>query len=297
MSASEAPKIEVLVDVKPLLGEGPVWDVDAQRLYFVDALGRRIFRCTEDGAELRAWTVPSRIGALALRAGGGALVALADGFHGFDFESGEAELIVDPEPGLDGNALNDGKLDPGGRFVCGSMDMGEEAATGALWRLDPDMRVTKLDDGIICSNGPCWSPDGRRMYFADSFRNTIYVYNYDPATGAATNRRDFVRVDGARGGGPDGATVDAEGCVWSATVFDGRIFRYAPDGSVDRIVEMPVCKITSLAFGGPQLDRLYVTSMAEPPLPKYPGDGPLRGSTFVLTGLGVSGLPEPKFAG
>ena len=121
MLASEPPKIDVVVDVKPLLGEGPVWDVDAQRLYFVDALGRRIFRCTEDGAELRAWTVPSRIGALALRARGGAVVALADGFHGFDFESGEAELIVDPEPGLVGNALNDGKIDPGG---TGRVDLG-----------------------------------------------------------------------------------------------------------------------------------------------------------------------------
>lgn len=289
--------IDVLIDVKPLLGEGPLWDVQANLLYFIDALGKRVFRCTENGSEVRSWTVPSRIGAMALREDGGAIVALADGFHALDFETGTVNPIIDPEPGFASNALNDGKVDPSGRFICGSMDMGEEAPSGALWRLDPDMTVTKLDGGIICSNGPCWSPDGRTLYFADSFTGQISAYDYDTGTGAATNKRTFVTVDGSRGGAPDGATVDEEGCVWSATVFDGRLFRYAPDGSIDRVIEMPVCKVTSIAFGGPELDKLFVTSMAEPPLPKYPGDGPLRGSVFVLTGLGVRGRAEPRFAG
>ena len=290
-------RIDVLIDVKPLLGEGPLWDVERQRLWFVDALGRRVFRCTERGDEVRAWTVPSRIGAMALRAGGGAIVALADGFHALDLDTGETAAIHDPEPGRPGNALNDGKVDPRGRFVCGSMDMGEARPTGALWRLDPDLTVAKLDDGIICSNGPCWSPDGRTMYFADSFSGAISAYDYDVGTGAAANRRTFASVPRDRGGAPDGATVDEAGGVWSATVFDGRIRRYAPDGTVDRVVEMPVRKITSVAFGGADLDRLFVTSMAEPPLPKYPGDGPMRGATFVVDGLGVRGRPEPRFAG
>ncbi|MFN3225124.1 MAG: SMP-30/gluconolactonase/LRE family protein [Hyphomicrobiales bacterium] len=290
-------QLEVLIDVKPLLGEGPLWDVETQQLYFIDALGKRIFRCTEHGSDVRCWTVPSRIGSMALRENGGAVLALADGFHTLDFESGEVTLLVDPEPGATSNALNDGKVDPRGRFLCGSMDMNEEAPSGALWRLDQDFSVTKLDSDIICSNGPCWSPDGGTLYFADSFAGTIYAYDYDVETGAATKRRTFVDVDTSRGGSPDGATVDAEGFVWSATVFEGRIFRYAPDGSVDRVIEMPVCKITSLAFGGSDLDRLFVTSMAEPPLPKYPGDGPLRGSVFVIDGLGVQGRQEPRFAG
>lgn len=290
-------QLDVLIDVKPLLGEGPLWDVETQRLYFVDALGKRIFRCTEDGNEVRSWIVPSRIGSMALRRGGGATLALADGFHALGFDTGEIIPIVDPEPGITSNALNDGKVDPRGRFLCGSMDMNEEAATGALWRLDRDLSVAKLDGDIICSNGPCWSPDGGTLYFADSFAGIIFAYDYDLDTGAATNRRTFVDVDGSRGGSPDGATVDAEGYVWSATVFDGRLFRYAPDGTVDRVIEMPVCKITSVAFGGPDLDRLFVTSMAEPPLPKYPGDGPLRGSVFVIDGLGIQGREEPRFAG
>ena len=290
-------RIGVLADVKPKLGEGPVWDVATQRLYFIDSLGQRIFRCTEQGAELRAWTVPGPIGAMALAQAGDAVVALADGFHRLDLDTGALHHIVDPEPDRPQNRLNDGKVDPRGRFVCGSMDMAEAAPTGTLGLLDTDLRLRALDDGIICSNGPCWSPDGGTLYFADSFRGTIYAYDYDVAAGTAGNRRDFARMDASRGGAPDGATVDAEGFVWSCGVFDGRIFRYAPDGSTDRIIDMPVCKITSLTFGGAGMDRLFVTSMAEPPLPKYPGDGALRGSLFVIDGLGVRGRPEPRFAG
>ncbi|MDW4496583.1 SMP-30/gluconolactonase/LRE family protein [Sulfitobacter sp. D35] len=290
-------RISVLCDVKPLLGEGPVWDVRAERLWFIDSLGRRIYRCTADGAEMRAWTVPHAIGSMALRDGGGAIVALQDGFHAIDFETGELTHLVDPEPDKPNNRLNDGKVDARGRFLCGSMDTGESDPTGALWRLDPDMSLHRLDDGIICSNGPCWSPDAATLYFADSFTGEISTYDYDIATGAVADRRTFAVLPKDRGGAPDGATVDAEGYVWSACVFDGRIHRFAPDGSVDRVIEMPVCKITSLNFGGPNLETLFVTSMAEPPLPKYPGDGPQRGATFRVEGLGVTGRPEPYFAG
>lgn len=290
-------RISVLADVKPLLGEGPLWDADSARLYFIDSLGCRVFRCTEAGGEMRAWTVPAPIGSMALRRTGGAVVALQTGFWFLDLHTGDLAPIGDPEPGLADNRLNDGKVDPAGRFVCGSMHCGETEPTGSLWQLCPNLSITQMDSGIICSNGPCWSPDGRTLYAADSFRQTIYRYDYDVATGTAQARLDFVRVDASRGGTPDGATVDADGFIWSATVFDGRIFRYAPDGAVDRVIEMPVCKITSLAFGGAELDRLFVTSMAEPPLPKHPGDGPERGALFVIDGLGVRGLVEPRFAG
>ena len=187
----------------------------------------------------------------------------------------------------------------------------ERSMAGADWEARPvpddapravREYLATLDDAAFGGASPVKprfvSPsDPAAQWTAVYRRRAIFAYDYDPATGAATNRRDFVTVDASRGSGPDGATVDEEGFVWSATVFDGRIFRYAPDGSVDRVIDMPVCKITSLTFGGPDLDRLYVTSMAEPPLPKYPGDGPLRGSVFVVTGLGVRGRPEPKFAG
>ena len=292
-----SPRIDVVADVKPLLGEGPLWDVETERLHFVDSLGRRVFRCTAGGAEMRAWTVPSEIGAMALRRSGGAVVALRDGFHGLDLDTGELEPWVDPEPERPATRLNDGKVDPRGRFLCGSMDTGEAEPLGSLWSLGPDRSPREIDRGIICSNGPCFAPDGRTLYFADSFAGTIYAYDYDPETGEATARRDFHRPDCAPGAGPDGATVDEEGCVWTALVFDGRILRLAPDGTVDREVRMPVVKITSVAFGGPGLDVLFVTSMAEPPLPHHPGDGPQRGALFAVRGLGVRGRPEPRYAG
>ena len=291
-------KIEVVVDVKTTLGEGPLWDVEQERLYWIDSFDGRVFRATADGREIRSWDVPMKIGSMALRKdGGGAVVSLQRGFHLLDFATGDVTLILDPEPDKPANRLNDGKVDRRGRFFAGSMDTMEEGPSGGLYRLDPDFSVTRIDSGIICSNGPCWSPDDRTFYFADTWTGEIWAYDYDIATGAATNRRTFTRVDTSRGGAADGSTVDAEGYLWNALVYDGRLVRYAPDGSVDRIVDMPVKKITSAMFGGPKLDTLYVTSMAKPPLPRFPGDGVLRGSLFAITGLGVTGVPEPRFGG
>lgn len=290
-------RIEVLIDVKTILGEGPLWDVEEQRLYFIDSFGCNVFRCTADGAEVRAWDVPAKIGSMALRRQGGAVLSLATGFHFLDFKTGETQLIVDPEPDKPDNRLNDGKVDKRGRFIAGSMDTSEEGPNGALYRLDPDLSLHKLDDGIIVSNGPCWSPDGRTFYFADTWTGEIWAYDYDLDTGAVSNKRTFCKVDRSRGGAADGATVDAEGCVWSALVYDGRLVRYTPDGRVDRFIEMPVKKVTSMSFGGPNLDVLFVTSMAKPPLPRFPADGPLRGSLFAIHDLGVRGVAEPRFAG
>jgi sugar lactone lactonase YvrE len=290
-------RIEVQIDVKTILGEGPLWDVDEQRLYFIDSFGCIVFRCTADGREVRAWDVPAKIGSMALRKNGGAVLSLANGFHFLDFKSGETQLIVDPEADKPNNRINDGKVDRRGRFIAGSMDTMEEGPNGALYRLDPDLTVHKLDEGIIVSNGPCWSPNGKVFYFADSWSGEIWAYDYDLDSGSVSGKRTFCKVDGSRVGAADGSTVDAEGCLWNAQVYDGKIVRYTPDGRVERVIEMPVKKVTSVMFGGPDLDILYVTSMAKPPLPRFPGDGVLRGSLFAIHDLGVRGLPEPRFAG
>lgn len=289
-------QIDVVIDVKTTLGEGPVWDVDQQRLYFIDSFDGRVFRCTADGGEVRAWDVPEKIGSIAIRKdGNGAICSLADGLHTLDFDTGEVAPIHDPEPDKPNNRLNDGKVDRRGRFVFGSMDTMEEGPNGALYRLDPDFSVTKLDDGIIVSNGPCWSPDDATFYFADSWSGEIWAYDYDIETGGVSNRRTFTKIDTSRGGAADGSTVDEEGFLWNAQVYDSKMVRYAPDGTVDRVIEMPVKKVTSANFGGPDLDILFVTSMAKPPLPRFPGDGVLRGSVFAIRGLGVRGVPEPRF--
>ena len=289
--------IDIVVDVKTTLGEGPLWDVDEQRLYWIDSADGRIFRCTADGREVRAWDVPQKIGSMALRKQGGAVLALARGFHFLDFDTGEVELIVDPEPDKPANRLNDGKVDRHGRFLAGSMDTNEEGPNGALYRLDPDLSLHTLERGIVVSNGPCWSPDGNTFYFNDSGSGEVWAYDYDQQTGGVSNRRTHARVDTSGGGCADGSTVDAEGYLWNALVYDGKLVRYAPDGSVDRVIEMPVKKITSVMFGGPDLDVLYVTSMARPPLPRLPHDGVARGSLFAVHGLGVRGLPEQRFGG
>lgn len=290
-------RIEIVADLKTTLGEGPLWDVEQQRLYWLDSFDGRILRCTADGRELRAWDVGQKIGSMALRREGDrALVALQGGIHDLDLASGELTLIHAPEPDLPHNRLNDGKVDRQGRFVFGSMDTLEESASGRLYRLDPDLSLHVLDEGIICSNGPCWSPDGSTLYFTDTWTGEQWTYAYDTATGTVGERRTRNRIDTAGGGAADGATVDAEGYLWQALVYAGQLVRYTPDGQVDRIIEMPVKKVTSVMFGGPELDVLYVTSMARPPLPRFPGDGQLRGALFAVHDLGVRGIAERRFA-
>ena len=289
-------QIDIVLDVKTTLGEGPVWDVEQQRLYWIDSLDGRVFRATADGRELRAWDVGAKVGSLALRRDGShALVALQNGVHTLDLVTGALELIVRPEPSLENNRLNDGKIDAAGRFIFGSMDMLEEQPSGRLYSLDTDMTLKVLDENIIVSNGPCWSPDSSIFYFADSWSGEIWAYDYDLATGTVSNRRCFARVNRSEGGVADGATVDEEGYVWQALVYSGKLVRYDPDGSVDRVIEMPVRKVTSVMFGGPELDILFVTSMARPPLPRFPSDGQARGALFAVKGLGVRGLPEGRF--
>jgi len=224
-------------------------------------------------------------------------VSLRDGFYALDFSSGASRKLVDPDPGKSRIRMNDGKVDRQGRFVAGYMDYEESDPICSLFRLDPGGAVAKLDEGIVCSNGPCWSPDGRIFYFADTYTRDIWAYDYDLKTGAVSNRRVFCSFP-ALGlkGLPDGATVDAEGFVWSVSVYEGKLVRLAPDGRLDRIVGLPVESTTSLSFGGPNLDVAYVTSMARAVKGVRPRERE-AGGLFAVYGLGVQGLPEPRYAG
>ncbi len=288
-------RIEVFCADKDSLGEGPLWDVAEERLYWIDSYGPAVHRCDPNGGDKRTWRLPEPVGSMALRAGGGAVVSLRSGFHFLDFESGAVTRINETQPGELRPRLNDGKVDRQGRFVAGSMDFEERDPVGKLFRLDPDLSLTTLDTGIICSNGPCWSPDGRTLYFADTTKRVIYAYDYEPETGAVRSRRVFTSFETLRGL-PDGATVDEEGYVWSCEVYSGRLIRFDPLGVVDRIVGLPVQSTTSLIFGGPDLDITYVTSMARPMGNEYHRERE-AGCLFAVHGLGVRGLPEPRFAG
>ncbi|AHK29149.1 senescence marker protein-30 [Rhodococcus opacus PD630] len=288
--------IDVVADVKTNLGEGPLWDSEQQLLYWIDSADGRVFRSTADGAGIRAWEVGQKIGSMALtRDGASAIVALENGLWNLELKTGHLTALVDPEPDLPNNRLNDGKVDQAGRFVFGSMDSLEDSPTGKLYSYSPDGSLAILDEGITVSNGPCWSPEGTTLYFSDTWSGEIWAYDYDLDTGAVANRRTFARVDTSYGGAGDGATVDADGYLWQALVYGGKIIRYAPDGTVDRIIDFPVLKLTSVMFGGPDLATLYVTSMAKPQQPRFPDDGQLRGSLFAIRGLGVRGVPEYRF--
>lgn len=288
--------VSQVVDTKPSLGEGPVWDIETSRLWWVDSIDGRVFSNSESGTQLRIWDVREKVGSIALFADGSALLlAQQTGLYHYDLASDTRTLIVDPEPDLPLNRLNDGKVDPCGRFIFGSMDTQEESPSGRLYRLDPDLSLHVLDDGIICSNGPCFSPDGSILYFADTWTGDIWAYDYDKASGAVANRRVFTKVNTDDGGAVDGMTVDRDGFVWQAHVYGGKINKYDPDGVIAQTIEMPVLKVTCPTFGGGDLDRLFVTSMARPPLPRFPEDGPARGALFVVDGLGVQGLPIQRF--
>jgi L-arabinonolactonase len=289
-------RIELLVNARDELGEGPLWDVDEQRLYWIDSHGKAVHRVDARGQDLRSWPVPEHIGSMCLRENGGAVVSLRNGFHFLDFDTGEVRPIADPEADIRRTRMNDGKVDRQGRFVAGGMDYEEREPLSGLYRLDADLKVTKLESDIIVSNGPCWSPDGKTFYFADSWTRKIWAYAYDTETGDLLSRRIFADFEGHLRGYPDGATVDSEGYVWSAEVYGGRLVRFAPDGTIDRLVGMPVDSITSVMFGGADLDILYVTSMARP----FGGRRRQEreaGGLFAVHGLGVRGLPEPRFKG
>jgi L-arabinonolactonase len=301
-------RIECVLECGNHLGEGPVWDVDEGCLYWVDGTGRRVGNPSIWWMDPRTgktmnWSLAHDVGAMALRKEGGAVLALADGFYFFDFATSQLDLIAHIDRDQPRTRLNDGKCDRRGRFFAGGMDDKEELKICGLWRLDPDLRVTKVDEGIICTNGPCWSPDDKTFYLADTFQGAYWAYDYDIGAGALANKRvwaSFENDDGVA----DGSTIDDEGCVWNAQLISGDLVRYAPDGSVERRIGMPVRNITSCMFGGDTLDELYVTSMARVKHPavhdlfaKETRPQYLAGSLFRVTGLGVRGLPEPRFAG
>ena len=183
------------------------------------------------------------------------------------------------------------------------MDDKEELGICCSWRLDPDLTITRVEQGIICSNGPCWSPDSRTFYFADTFAQEMWAYDYDLTTGTLKNKRTFA-TSNTEAGFFDGSTVDAEGCVWNAMVIGGELIRYTPDGEVERRIGMPVKNVTSLCFGGENLDEIYATSMARVSHPAthvhfarqvQPQFG--AGSVFRIRGLGIRGCAEPRFGG
>jgi L-arabinonolactonase len=281
-------------------GENPMWDVERQVLHYIDNSGMKVHTYNPATGQSRTLDMPAVITTLVLRKGGGAVVTLRTGIHFLDLDTGALELIhplSDPPP----HVYNDGKVDQRGRFIIGAStaNFRNPGPDGGLFRLNPDLTMIRLDSGIHFSNSPCWLPDGKTFYFSDSWLNTTYAYDYDLDTGSVSNRRPYV-ITSDLGGSPDGATVDADGRYWVTVFRGGKIAAYNPDGTLDRVIDMPVPMVSSLAFGGPELDRLYVTTIAHD-VTQGDADGNGEdgdaGCLFVIEDLGVCGIAEPLFAG
>lgn len=278
-----------------VLGESPIWDSDQGVLYWIDAERPAIFRWNLRESQTGQWPMPRPVGCISRAHSGRLIVADTEGIGLLDLATGTllASIIGHPDGEVSVSRLNDGKVDRAGRLWVGTRDEKETHPVGSLYRLDTDLRFSRMDTGFICSNGLGWSPDNRTMYFTDSVARTIWAYDFVLSTGALGARRLFAKL-ADNDGMPDGLTVDIEGFVWSA-IWDGwRVIRYAPDGTIDREIQLPVQRPTSCAFGGPDLRTLFITSASIELSLAALSRGPLAGSLFAVD-PGVAGLPEVPF--
>jgi sugar lactone lactonase YvrE len=239
-----------------MLGEGPLWSVPEQALWFVDIKQNHIHRFDPATGAQRTWDTSESPGFI-VADGSAFIVGLQSGLHLFTPQTGAFSLLYPIDADKPGNRLNDGARDPSGRLWFGTMDNGEEAPTGSLYRLDLD-GPKPVDSDICITNGPCFSPDGKILYHTDTLKKTIYAFDL-AADGTLSNKRVWVTIeDGA--GYPDGSVTDAEGCVWVGLYAGWAARRYAPDGKLISAMRFPCANITKLAFAGPDLKTVYATT-------------------------------------
>lgn len=242
--------------------ESPFWDCESQSVWLVDMHAPTLIRISPGTGAKRTWPMPCTIGSFALCEDGDALVALRDGVYRLDLTRGNLTLFARPDPDRSDNRLNDGKASPEGRFWVGSMNESiPRRPDAALYRIDPDGTCTRVLDGLYTSNGLAWSPDGRRMYHSDSRGKTLQVFDYDPSSGRISAARLIAQLSDHQGR-PDGGTVDAEGFYWSAGPSAGVLNRFNTSGRLVERYRMPVAAPSMICFGGTDLSRIFVTSLA-----------------------------------
>jgi sugar lactone lactonase YvrE len=274
-----------------LLGESPVWDGRRGRIYWVDGVSRLIRAHDPETGAFHSWQCPSTVGSIALGDGDTLVAGLVDGIYLLDLGTGVFSPVFRPDPVDPAIRFNDGKNDRQGRFLCGSMGIHADPL-GKLYRVDASGRADVFASGIRISNALCFSPDGGTMYFADSLERAIRAYAYT-AEGVG---EPTILVDTAQwNSGPDGATVDSDGCLWVCLIQIGKIARITPDGRLDRLIDAPVDLPSSVAFGGGDLGTLFVTSIKDSGSGRAISKHPDGGRLFAIEGLGVRGLPEARF--
>lgn len=280
-------RAEAITDAVAHHGEGPVWDDRDGRLLWVDMLRGDVLSLTPGSAEVRRTHVGDVAACVVPRAHGGFAVATE---RGFALVGDELEQLPEiwQDPAI---RMNDGACDPQGRFYCGSMAYDSSPGRGALYRLDPDRSIHQVLTGVTISNGLGWSPAGDIAYYIDSPTRRIDAFDHDPASGGLDGRRPFVTIPD-ESGMPDGLTIDAEGGIWVALWDGGVVHRYAANGVLDCVVELPVTRPTSCAFGGEDLTELYISTSA---LGLSPDAELLAGALFHVT-PGIKGLPTARCA-
>jgi xylono-1,5-lactonase len=296
--------VRCIHQARSALSESALWSPKEKVLYWLDQMRPEIHRLDPaTGTDVKfPLDLPPQLGGLVPHAGGGMALAAADGITLLSADMKGRKTLVNPIAGMPNISFNDAKCDRQGRLWAGTTDRMEAEAIGRLYRIDPDGTATCFADGFVCSNGPSFSPDGRVMYHTCSHERVINAYDIDGASGRASNRRVFATIDPSAGV-PDGSTVDAEGHLWSTHWGGWRVTRYAPDGSIDREIEIPVKNVTSCAFGGDDMTTLFVTTASIEFI-----DGrwvyldqagfdatPTAGGIFAID-TGIQGLTEPLFA-
>ena len=277
-------KAQLVSDAHAQLGEGPLWDVRTGELLWVDILACTVHRYDPSSGADRQFDAGSYVGAVVPRGAAGYALAVAEGFA-VATDDGDVTLLA--RVGHDDAVrMNDGACDSCGRFWAGSMRLDEAAGGGSLYRLDADHSVATVCHGVSISNGIGWSPDDALLYYVDTPTRAVDVFDFDPGSGTATNRRRLFEVEGP--GEPDGLIVDREGCLWIALWGGGCVRRHGPGGALVEVVEVPASYTTKAAFGGPDLTDLYITTAA--------GPEPHAGGLFLVE-PGVAGTPAPAYAG
>lgn len=274
-----------ILDLPLGIGESPVWDHRSEKLWFIDIAGPTIYACRHDGTELVAYAASSSVGSLGLAGETGLVVALRNEVALFEPSTGAWRKLADIEADIASNRTNDGAVGPDGAFWMGTMfEWPPYEPSASFYRIAPDGEVDRIVGGLHVSNGLAWSPDGKRMYHADSIIPQINAYEFDATNGLASAPARWAAFP-SEVGHPDGGAVDAEGCYWSAGVSAGRLNRFAPDGKLVEQFELPCLFPTMPCFGGPDLSSLYLTSMSR--------DDEV-GGLFVAE-AGVRGLPSYVF--
>ena len=274
-------KAETLFEVNNTLGEGPLWHPAEGVLYWVDIEEGDLYRSNRAMTNVTKTHFDTTLGAFCFIKTGGFILATGDGFFVWDGKEVVPSLLWNPLPDRTEVRLNDGKVDPAGRFWAGSMDI--QLLEGELYRLDPDGSQQTMLHHIGISNGLGWSPDRKSMYYTDSYQGTIFAFDFDVETGSIQNQQPFVQLPhNNRDVVPDGLCVDAEGCLWSAQWNGWQVVRYDPQGKPILTVKVPAQRITSCCFGGDAMDQLFITSARTGLTDADMAKQPRAGSVFIV---------------